>query len=237
METYHEFLNRINCFEKREITFGNEYFKVSPSVSLKVGNDNKFKKFYGDTVVFDLDNSVKEKLAEYTELLYAKVPECFCERLTPSAFHVTLHDLSNSVSLQDVCKKTAEHELKIKDKRAEIQKHANQKIKIKSNFIFNMVNTSLVLGLYPAGEEDYDLLTELYSIIDVIEKSDYPFTPHITLAYYNINGFCPQSAKKSEEVVNRLNDNSFEFDLNVSNLYYQKFESMNDYKKIINLAL
>ena len=70
METYQEFLDRINSFEKREINYGNKLFKGNPSISQKVGKDNVFRNFYGDTIVFALDDIVKEKLAEYVELLY-----------------------------------------------------------------------------------------------------------------------------------------------------------------------
>ena len=33
------------------------------------------RNFYGDTIVFALDDIVKEKLAEYVELLYQSAPE------------------------------------------------------------------------------------------------------------------------------------------------------------------
>ena len=59
METYQEFLDRISSFEKREWTYGNNYFKGNPSISKKVNPDNTFRNFYGDTAVFELEASVK----------------------------------------------------------------------------------------------------------------------------------------------------------------------------------
>ncbi len=47
METYQEFLDRINSFEKRKINYGNKLFKGNPSISQKVGKDNVFRNFYG----------------------------------------------------------------------------------------------------------------------------------------------------------------------------------------------
>ena len=120
-----------------------------------------FRNFYGDTIVFALDESVKEKLAEYVELLYQSAPECFCERLVPHTLHVTLHDLSNAPVLQDVAEELFENELKVIEKREEIQKQENEIIKMKSKYIFNMVDTSLVLGLYPVDEGEYRRLTDL----------------------------------------------------------------------------
>ncbi|MDE5590805.1 MAG: hypothetical protein K2J60_16995 [Acetatifactor sp.] len=239
METYQEFLDRINSFEKKELSYGldcgNEYFKGNSSISFKVDKNNTFRNFYGDTIVFALDDVVKEKLAEYVELLYQAAPECFCERLVPNTFHVTLHDLSNAPTLQDVAEELFENELRVIEKTGEIQKCTKTKIRMKSKYIFNMVNTSLVLGLYPADEDEYRGLMELYYIFDNVKELSYPLTPHITLAYYNINGFDLRAAGILEDTVNRLNDNEFELELNVNHLYYQKFTSMNDYINIFPL--
>lgn len=237
METYQEFLDRINSFEKKEINYGNKYFKGNPSISQKVDQDNMFRNFYGDTVVFALDDIIKGKLAECVELLYQSAPECFCERLVPNTFHVTLHDLGNAPILRDVAEELFENELKVIEKAGEIQKHEKAKIKMKSKYIFNMVDTSLVLGLYPADEEEYRRLMELYLIFDNVKKLNYPFTPHITLAYYNIDGFGIQAARGLEAAVNQLNNNEMEVELDVNHLYYQKFKSMNDYIDIINLGM
>ncbi|MDE7296487.1 MAG: ligT like phosphoesterase [Clostridia bacterium] len=236
METYQEFLDRINSFEKAPTNFGNEYFMGNPSISQKVGSDNSFKKFYGDTVVFALDDTIKRTLAECVDLLYQTAPKCFCQKLSPNTFHVTLHDLSNSAILQNVEKELLENKRKIIAKSGEVQRHANEKIKMKSNSVFNMVDTSLVLGLYPASENDYCRIMELYALFDDVKKLNYPFTPHITLAYYNVNGFDLQSAKDLENIVKQLNANDMEIELEVKNLYYQQFKSMNDYFNIVKLA-
>lgn len=237
METYQEFLDRINSFEKREINYGSQYFRGNSSISLKVDKDNTFKHFYGDTVVFALDDSVIEKLGEYVKFLYQSAPGCFCERLVPHTFHVTLHDLSNSPVLQDVAEELSKNQLKVIEKMREIQRQEKAVIRMKSKYIFNMVDTSLVLGLYPADEEEYRRLMDLYSIFDTVKKLNYPFTPHITLAYYNINGFDLSAARDLEAAVSRLNhNNEFNVGLRTDCLYYQKFRSMNDYTDIINLG-
>lgn len=234
METYQEFLDRIYSFEKKKINFGRRYFKGNPSISQKVDKDNTFRNFYGDTIVFALDDGTKQKLDEYVDLLYRAVPGCFCERLVSDTFHVTLHDFSNSPDLKAVEEEMAVNERKVMEKMEELQKSemAKTTIKVKSTYLFNMVDTSLVLGLYPADEEEYRRLMELYYTFDTVKKLSYPFTPHITFAYYNVNGFDLQAAGILEDAVNQLNDismNKMEIELNVSRLYYQKFKSMNDY--------
>lgn len=234
METYHEFSDRINAFEKRELCLGDKDFTVSQSVAHKVNDDNTFKSFYGDTVVFELSDADKTLLTAYVDNLYQCAPQCFCERLVPNTFHVTLHDLSNSAVLRDVAEEVFCNELKIIKIKKELQKLKRTKIKFKSTYIFNMVNTSLVLGLSPATQSDYRAIMQLYSVIDGVKKLSYPFTPHITLAYYNINGFDAMSAKALEKAVNYIND-KIDIQFTVCDLYYQKFTSMNDYTDIVSL--
>ncbi|MBQ4522072.1 MAG: hypothetical protein IJA10_03870 [Lachnospiraceae bacterium] len=235
-ETYKEFLARIQSFEKSETYFGNDYFKGNPSIAQKVGNDNLFQAFYGDTIVFHLDDATKEKLSNFIEQLYQTAPECFCEKLDSNTLHMTLHDLSNAPVLKDVAAEVFENELKVIEKSKEIKKF--HKIKMKTKYIFNMVDISLVLGLYPTNEEEYNKLMELYDIFDDVKKLSYPLTPHITLAYYNVNGFDTEAAKALEGVVSKLNRNEMEIELELDrkHLYYQKFKSMNDYIDVISLG-
>lgn len=233
MESYIEFLNRINSFEKKDISFGEEYFVGSPSITQKVDAKNAFREFYGDTVVFNLDDATKEKLEEYVKKLYEAASECFCEKLISDTYHMTLHDLSNSPALEEVAAEAFCNELKVVNLKKNVDV---TKIKMKSKYIFNMVNISLVMGLYPVNEEEYNKLMKLYSLFDEVKELSYPLTPHITLAYYNVNGFGAESAKKLEDVVRELNGCELEVELDVENLYYQKFRSMNDYINIINLG-
>ncbi|MBQ2800770.1 MAG: hypothetical protein IJF03_05205 [Lachnospiraceae bacterium] len=198
MESYQSFLDRINSFEKSEVDFGDEYFKGNPSIAQKVDKNNKFQTFYGDTIVFNLDEVTKKTLSELVESLYSIVPECFCERLVSNTFHMTLHDLSNSPVLQKIATEVFENELNVIEKAKQIHE---KKIKMRSKYIFNMVNTSLVLGLYPVNEEEYTKLMELYELFNDVKQLDYPLTPHITLAYYSIDGFDIKSAKKLEHAI------------------------------------
>lgn len=231
METYKEFLDRINSFEKSEIDLGNDYFKGNPSIALKVNEDNSFRQFYGDTVVFNLDDATKQKLKKLVDSINAAAPECFCESLVSNTFHMTLHDLSNSPVLENVASELFHNELKALEIA---EKVTQQKIRMKSKYIFNMVNTSLVMGLYPTDEEEYTKLMDLYYLFDDVKKLGYPLTPHITLGYYNVKGFSTESARKLENIVKELNANEMEIEieLDTKELFYQKFISMNDYINI-----
>lgn len=229
METYQEFLSRINSFEKPEVSFGAEDFVPSTSVVQKVNEENGFSNFYGDTVVFELDSHTKHQLSEYVKALYEVVPQCFCEKLRTDTFHMTLHDLSNAPVKEAVAADMQENERAIQLQEKAI---TSQTIVMRTKYVFNMVNTSLVLGLYPINESEYTKLMNLYNMMDSVKSLPYPFTPHITLAYYNRHGFKTEDARKLEQVVQELNRTSFEIQLCTEDLYYQHFVSMNAYQNI-----
>lgn len=234
MESYKQFKERIESFEKRELCLGDGRFEVNPSLLKKVDGGNTFKSFYGDTVVFALDEAFKRQLSEYTDFLYAAAPECFCERLQPHTLHITLHDLGNSESLSDVAAELFHNELRVIERKHGIQRLGKMPIRLKCKYIFNMVNTSLVLGLYPVDEKNYNKLMALYSVFDDIKKLGYPHTPHITLAYYNAHGFGAESAQALTNAVNKLNGD-MDTEISVGSLFYQKFTDMNNYIDVIKL--
>lgn len=234
MEHYQDFLNRIDAFEKPELQLGDGDFRVSPSVAAKVCEDNSFRAFYGDTVVFDLSGSEKAAIQSYVDALYRAVPECFCERLIEATFHLTLHDLSNSPVLQDIAEQRIANEQKLKALLSE-QPVQHQTIQMRSKAVFNMVNTSLVMGFCPVSEQEYRKLMRLYERINAVKELPYPLTPHITLAYYNSAGFGQAAAGRLAQTVNRLNSEGLEITLDTSRLQYQHFQSMNDYRCVFCL--
>lgn len=235
METYREFLNRIDSFEKKSCSFATGDFKGNPSLEKKVHSNNTFRPFYGDTVVFDLDDTTKERLTKWLDELYAIVPECFSERLATDTLHMTLHDLCNSEEFSEIAEEVEINRKAVQSLRKEIPEFSS--IRMKSKYIFNMVNTSLVLGLYPADETEYKKLMALYETFNAVKKLPYPLTPHITLAYYNVHGFSDASARRLEELVYLLNcaelENEMEIVLEAKDLYYQHFDSMNHYSNVL----
>lgn len=231
METFEQFLERINSFEKPIFSLPNGDFEVNPSLKNKVDSDNNFKPFFGDTTVFDLTDITKEKIDSIVDELYLNAGECFCERLKGDTFHVTLHDLSNSNCLADIGGELFYNELNLLNLINE-NKISSSKITMKTNFIINMVNTSIVLALKPKTEEDYGKLMSVYNVVDKVKSLPYPLTPHITLAYFNPDGFSDESARKLEKVVNKLNETEFDIALFTDTLHYEKFTDMNTYHKI-----
>ena len=81
METYQEFLNRINGFELPDLYVGDGNFVPNSSVWKKVQEDSSFSPFYGDTVVFDLTDAEKATVNEIVNALYEIAPQSLGERL------------------------------------------------------------------------------------------------------------------------------------------------------------
>lgn len=234
LESYNDFLERVNKFEIRELSFYSNTFNPNTSLNDKFYTDKTFKKFYGDTVVFDLDTKQKNKISDIVEYLYAEVPDCFCQKLNSDTFHMTLHDLSNSCSLGNISDDLFLNEIRLLQKLKK-EKIKNETIKMKSNYIINMMNTSLVLALNPINEEEYNKLFELYNLVDTVKNLPYPFTPHITLSYFNPNGFSKFNMNKLICTVNEINKKTLEFDISTNRLFYQKFTDMNTYINIFKL--
>ncbi|MGN0503019.1 MAG: hypothetical protein ACI4HN_08845 [Ruminococcus sp.] len=236
MENHSDFCNRIK-YQQAEFDAENKYFQPNNRVYEKINENNQFKNFYGDTVVFDLDSETKKKVSEKIEKLYSEVSECFSQRLDESTIHMTLHDLSASDNLDSVAGQVFHNEISLL-KVLEENPIQPQTIRMRTNFAINMINISLVLALVPADEAEWNKLQALYSLVDKVMVCPYPYlTPHITLAYYNYNGFDENSLQKLRAVVSELNRQSFEVTLDTNKLFYQKFVSMNEYIPVFKCVL
>ncbi len=233
METYQEFLARINAFETPQILMNDGDFTPSKSVPRKVRADNTYSDFYGDTTVFELNDESKRHIEKLTDRLFEIVPEVFSERLPADTYHITLHDLYNSPELEKIADKMFFGEIKLRQLLTQ-NPPETQTIRMKAKYLFNMVGTSVVLVFYPIDETEYHKLTVLYEVVEKVRKLDRPLTPHVTLGYYNINGFSAETTQKLKETVKELNENlcGFEVELSTQRLYYQKFISMKEYINI-----
>ncbi|MBR4110763.1 MAG: ligT like phosphoesterase [Clostridia bacterium] len=233
-EGFDNFMHRILSFQKPDFHFGVERFVPSGSIPGKVREDRSFSTFVGDTVVFNLSEVQKKIIFErYIKPLYEAVPHCFAEMLQEHTLHMTLHDLNASaVCDYDVTESMFETEV-LMARLIEALKVKPQTISMITTCAFNMVNTSLVLGLRPATEDDYEKLMDLYCHVDKIRSLPYPFTPHITLAYFNREGFGIEEIRRIEHLLTYLNKVCFEVPLSTESLVYQKFISMNDYFNVL----
>lgn len=236
MENYTQFLNRINSIKKLNFLIKDDSVITKESIFSKVNDQNKFRKFYGDTTVFDLNNNEKEKISDIIIQLYNNASECFCERRIIDTLHMTMHDLTSSNFKSEIEDEVKNNFVKLKSVLKETP-ILEQKIKMKTNFITNFEHVNLALVLCPINEDEYNKLMNIRSIIDKVKKLKYAFTPHVTLAYFNYNGFQVRELKKLLKIVEELNKKEdFEVELDTRKLIYQTFSDMNTYKNVYNLV-
>ncbi len=235
MESYENFLARINSFENPVMTLPNERFTVNNSLKQKVDFFNKFRPFFGDTTVFDLSNNDKSRIESINDTLYKEAPECFGERLKGNTFHITLHDLSNSTEIANIGEDMFRNEI-ILLKYVNSGRIPNCEITFETNYIINMAGVSLVLALKPKTKNDYEKLIGLYGIADCVKTSPYPLTPHITLAYFRHEGFSAENSENLCRIVNKLNCERFDITVSTNELYYEKFTDMNSYHKVFSMG-
>ncbi len=233
-EDYTTFKNRIYSFEKPEFCFGMESLVPSESVKGKVNTDGTFCRFIGDTVVFNLQDSQKELIkSQYIDPLYGIAGDCFAWKFSKQTIHMTLHDLNAmNYNSYEIMEKMFETEIVLAEK-LKGNKYNVENIDMETTCVFNMVNTSLVLGLIPKSKTDYDKLMQLYMLVDSIKPLPYQFTPHITLAYYRRDEVNREKLDGIEKMINYLNKFHFDISLSTQHLYYQKFTDMNSFFDIM----
>ncbi len=166
-------------------------FFTHPGLGAKVNEDGSFRPFPGTTAVFRLDGHGYGLVRMLQGLLYKALGESgmLARPLPAESFHMTLHDLINPDNtpagggdFDAQAEKSLEKARQaVEDCRAE---WGNRIISLKPDRIVNMVSKSLVLLLQPEGEEDFAALDAMYRRFDALQPLPYPFTPHITLAYF-----------------------------------------------------
>ena len=204
--------------------------QTSPGLRAKADAAGKLLPFYGDTVIFTLPPEMIRWLTQVQEDLYAACGGYLAEKLSPVTFHITLHDLQNSPAGWP-------SGLPGNQKRAQtLLSHAREtlppEVIVRSNCVFSMVNTSIVMGFEPAQDSDCRVLMSLYKAFQQICPLGYPLTLHATLAYYKPGAFDAVETALLRDTLSQLGRERREWRLRLSELHYATFDSMNHYKVI-----
>lgn len=213
-----------------------EVFKTSPGLAQKIGRDGSHLPFYGNTVIFDLSPEDKEKVAGLQTIVHDRElgfregdrpVRCLAEKLDPSTLHMTLHDLMAAPGIRP----KEDTDLRETEKNAEelVRQWRDQgDLHMTGTWVFNMANTSLVLGLRPGDHETYLRLCRMYGALQQVRELNYKLCPHITLAYYRPGVY-------SREVLGLMRSLTFSADtlditLRMRDLHVMTFASMNEYR-------
>ncbi|MCR1950456.1 hypothetical protein NSA50_05170 [Clostridium sp. DSM 100503] len=237
MESFIEFKNRIYSFEKISILDNLQELVVNSGVADKVNFDGSIKDFYGDTVVFELSENEKKLISMLQDILYSNCNKYLSERLPIATLHMTLHDLNNNSNykvIEDTIIKNRNKMNNIFHRLSNINQQ--EAIKMKKSYVFNLVNTSIVLGLEPIDDDNYNRLIYLYNKFEEVKKLDYPLTPHITLAYFRNKDIDYVGIEILKRTIEEMNKYKLEINLELKNLSYKYFYSMIEYKKVLNIS-
>ena len=189
----------------------------------KVDSQGKLLPFPGNTVVFLLDEDVKTALREVQSQLHQRCGHMLAEPLQMSTFHMTLHDLANG----DLLPMQEEMAMQAKIALDEIRGAQIPPIPMKATWTFNMVSTSIVLGMEPDGAEAWERLDRLYERFQQIRPLSYALTPHITMAYFR-----PGVYEDTAALTQAVGPVDLKVALDVQNLVLQNFDHMNAYHTI-----
>lgn len=158
-------------------------FSTNPALRKKVDEKGAFLPFFGNTVVFDLEDDTKMALQSLQQELYHTAGWMLAQKLDPATFHMTLHDLVNG----PVCSEEMRQRMAAAEDGAKIllrQWRDQPPLRMKTTWLFNMVNTSIVLGLAPEDADTRNRLDGMYMALENVVPLGYGLTPHITMAYY-----------------------------------------------------
>ena len=203
-------------------------FSTNPNLSSKVDGQGNFRPFYGNTTVFLLDDKTKQTLGSLQDGLYRVARPMLAQPLDPATFHMTLHDLVNGPKADaDLLGRMGKAE-----QGAKILLEAwkqEPKIAMKATALFNMVNTSVALGLAPANSRSMEQLDKMYMALEQVVPLGYAMTPHITLAYFKPGTY---SQEQLQHLAGALGSVQLEVELNMENLVLQTFADMNHYENV-----
>lgn len=201
-------------------------FSTNPNLTKKANQTGAFLPFYGNTVVFDLAQDTKLALQSLQEELYRSAGWMLSQKLDPATFHMTLHDLVNGPERSDALLQSME-EAKKKALPMLAQWRGQAPLRMKTTWLFNMVNTSIVLGLAPADEDSWHRLDAMYTALESVVPLGYGLTPHITMAYFRPGTFTQYDLNRLRLALHPV---GLEVALRFEDLSYQEFRDINHYK-------
>lgn len=200
-------------------------FSTNPNLCQKIDSDGHFLPFYGNTLVFLLDDKTRNKLRALQNELYAAAGGILSDRLDAGTFHMTLHDLANAPEPTDALQSRM-LETEENAKALVMQWWGNPSLRMKTTWLFNMVNTSVVLGLSPADEESWQRLDAMYKELEKVVPLGYGLTPHITMAYFRPGVYLFEQYLSLRKALKPV---EWDVELKMDQLAYQEFTDMNHY--------
>ena len=191
-----------------------------------------FLPYFGNTLVFLLDEKTKLTLRDVQNRIHSAAGEMLSEPLAPETFHMTLHDLVNADRWSEALATEIVRTGEAARKHMEVFRNLPP-LKMRATWLFNMVCTSIVLGLEPADGESYGQLDWMYRQLERVVPLGYDLTPHITMAYFRPGTYSRETLSRLRQALGPV---ELEIELRMENLVYQTFEDMNHYLQPVSIT-
>ncbi len=218
------------------------------SLTCKVDENGRLKPFFGNTVVFMLDEAECARLETIQSKLYERCGDMLCvDRLKKDSLHITLHDLTAGAPTHETLRRMNDTFSAAMRVLPEILVDFHEPVRLRPTWVFSMVNTSIVQGYEPIDEENCARLMRMYERLHEAVMPSYPFlTPHATLAYYRPAEFSNDRLQSLRAALAELSaseqrrargeaDGRCAVLLRAENLHYQEFFDMNDYRAVTQI--
>lgn len=229
LETLLQFRARTQGFSRDSLPVDGD-FATSEGLRDKVGGQGEMIPFEGNTTVFLLNPDARDRIWRIQKRLYEECGDMLAVPLIPESFHMTLHDLKSGKTGTIPAEEILTSGKDAQEILGAIRSKEIKSIAMRMTWVFNMVNTSVVVGFEPAGEEECRRLMGMYEELQKAVCLPYPLTPHVTAAYYKPGNYDRKTVEKLSETFRILSRDRFELELHMENLVYQEFSDMNHYR-------
>ena len=205
--------------------------QTNANLSMKIDGGGRMAPFAGNTVVFPLPEEARQEIGQIQERLYQTCAPALAEPLEVSSFHITLHDLLNGTPSPELYDRINGMRNAVLECLKEISEDGGT-VSLQSTALFNMVNTSMVLGFAPADEISCSRLMTYNEMLQEFVYLPYPLTPHVTVSYFRPGTVSAGLVEKLRGVVDGAGRREhIRIDLPVETIEYQLFSDMNRYWK------
>lgn len=223
------------CFAARTTPFQTDSVPNEPTFGLPTSLAHKVSPgtgallpFHGNTIAYFLEEATRDLTARLTHRLHEQHEESLAESLPSDMAHLTLHDLHASSDANHVRPLVAASTQKAMALVASARDVGS--VRMMCTAVFNLMNTSVALGVRAADEDEHRKLMAARAIFDEIIPGGV-FTPHITLAYYRPEPPAPMSPPALRASLLELTQDcaGVDFTLDPSRLHVLHFDSMARY--------
>lgn len=214
-------------------------WQIRESVIDKVSEHGEILPFYGDTIVYPLTPDQIKMLKPIQDKVY-NLFFSFSNRIKPSTFHITIHDLINNKDAESIREQIKLSKKKVnsvfqKFRRYFIANPDHAIIRFTNLKIFAGYHIAITIGMEPETKRDFNILMNFYKQFEDIVELPYMLRPHVTIAYFKPINYLQIEQEEICAKLREFNLNHITLPIDLRNVVYQYFTDMNTYVNLDNI--